>query len=65
MYILTDEPASGEQLEAFKALDDAFGTGEFSRGQAITVLVNTFEDASKADSLFQNLERGAYITEVE
>lgn len=63
MYILTDEPTGNLGREAFNALDDAFGTGKFSQGQAITVLANA--DLKGAESLFSDLVRGGYVTEVE
>jgi len=64
MYILTDEPRSGQSLDAFRALDNAFGTGEFSQGQAIATLANSLE-ASNAESLFRDLVSGGFVTETE
>ena len=64
MYILTNEPAGGLGKEAFDALDNAFGTGEFSQGQAITVLANALE-SSNAESLLRELVSGGYVTEID
>lgn len=64
MYILTDEPLGGQQANAFEALDDAFGTGEFSQGQAITVLKNALETPN-ADGLFRSLVQGGHVTETD
>lgn len=63
-YILTDEPPGGQRLDAFQALDDAFGTSEFSQGQALTVIGNSLETPNSG-SLFNDLLRGEYITETE
>ena len=63
MYILTDEPASGLRKEAFNALDDAFGTGEFSQGQAVTVLTNSGLDG--AEALLRDLVSGGFVAETE
>ncbi len=38
MYMLVSEPHSDEACRAFNALDDAFGTDEFSREDALKVL---------------------------
>lgn len=66
MFILTDEPAGGLRKEAFHALDEAFGTGEFSQGQAITVLANAdLGSAARAESLFRELVNGNFVTETE
>ncbi len=63
MYILTDEPAGGLRKEAFDALDNAFGTGEFSQGQAETVLANALGE--NAESLLRDLMNSGSVTEVE
>ena len=63
MFILTDEPAGGLRKEAFHALDEAFGTGEFSQGQAITVLANA--DLVGPEALFRELVSGQFVTETE
>jgi len=66
MYILTEEPGGGRQGDAFGALDNTFGTGEFSEGQAITVLSNELECGSnEASSIFARLISGGYVSEVE
>ncbi len=66
MYILTNEPASGLRKEAFNALDDAFGTGEFNQGQAVTVLANAdLGGTVSTESLLRDLVSSGYITEVE
>lgn len=64
MYILTNDPPGGLRKEAFDALDDAFGTGEFSQGQAETVLANSI-DTSAPESVFRDLVSNGYVTEVE
>lgn len=66
MYILTNEPTGSLRKEAFEALDNAFGTGEFSQGQAITVLANaSLGDTTSAESLFKELVSGGFVTETE
>ena len=66
MYILTDEPGSGKLGDAFSALDNTFGTGEFSKGQAITVITNELEcSAEEASSVFSKLESSSNISEVD
>ncbi len=61
MYILASEPASGIRAEAFAALDDAFGTEEFSRGQALTVISNAL--GTNGEAAFRDLENSDCITE--
>jgi len=66
MYILTAEPGSGRQGDAFSALDNAFGTDEFSEGQAITVLSNELEcGPNEALSIFSRLVSGGYVSETD
>jgi hypothetical protein len=63
MYILTQEPTSGQRLEAFNALDDAFGTESFTQGQAITVIENALgEDGTR---IFQDLVNSGCVSEVD
>lgn len=64
MYILTNEPQGGIGKDAFEALDGAFGTGEFSQGQALTVIANAVE-TDKAAAVFNDLVSGGYVTEVD
>ena len=66
MYILTDEPAGGLKKNAFDALDEAFGTSEFSQGQAVTVLANAdLGGSTGAESLLRDLVGSGCVTEVE
>jgi len=66
MYILTDEPSGGLRKEAFDALDNAFGTGEFNQGQAITVIANEgLGGTMGAESLLRDLVSGGFVTEVD
>ena len=66
MYILVNEPAGGIRKEAFDALDNAFGTGEFSQGQAVTVLANAeLGNATSAESLLRDLVNNECIAETE
>lgn len=66
MYILTNEPGGGRQGDAFKALDNAFGTNEFSEGQAVTVVVNELECTdSEALSVFSKLVSSGSVSEVD
>jgi len=56
MYILVDEPKGGQLAEAFNALDDSFGTAEFSEGQAVSAISLGMEvDDSRAVELLKNL----------
>jgi len=65
MYQLVDEPKSGTLAEAFGALDDAFGTGEFSEGQGVSAIALGMEvDDSRASELLRNLVARGCIEEV-
>ena len=66
MYMLVDEPTgSGPTKQAFDAIDDAFGTDEFSEGQATTAIMNSLGcEASEAGNLFDQLRRNDCISEV-
>jgi hypothetical protein len=61
MYILADRPTSKTLGDAFDVLDDAFGTGEFSKDQAIASLSNEGFTAAT----FQQLCDGDFITSVD
>lgn len=64
MYMLLDEPSGGESKEAFDVLDETFGSGEFTEGQAISAINIALEtELAKAQSLFNKLVRGDYIGE--
>ena len=66
MYILTDEPGGGRQADAFGALDNAFGTEEFSEGQAITVISNGLEcGPNEAASILSRLVSGGHVSETD
>lgn len=60
MYTLVDEPKGGVLADAFDALDDAFGTEEFSEGQAISAIALDLEvEDDRAAELLKNLvDRG-------
>jgi len=65
MYQLVDEPKGGTLAEAFEALDDAFGTGEFSEGQAISAIsLGMSVDDSRASELLRNLIARGCVEEV-
>ena len=62
MYMLVNSPKSGEQKEAFEVLDEVFGTGEFTDGQAInSIAVGLEVDADRAQSIFNLLVRSENI----
>ena len=65
MYQLIEEP-KGETLgEAFQALDDAFGTGEFSEGQGVSAIALGMDvDDSRASELLRNLVARGCVEEV-
>jgi len=66
MYILTEEPSGGRQSDAFGVLDNAFGTEEFSEGQAITVISNGLEcGPNEAASVLAGLVSGGYVSEID
>lgn len=67
MYILTDEPKGPSVLmtEAFTSLDNAFGTEEFTRAEAIHAIANTMDRGTTgAESLFMDLEARGCVTQV-
>ena len=56
MYALIDEPKGGVLKDAFNALDEAFGTEEFSREQAVSAIAMELEvDDARAEELLKNL----------
>ena len=56
MYILIEEPKGGTLLTAFEALDDAFGTAEFSEAQGVSAIALGMEVSdSRASELLHNL----------
>lgn len=64
MYVLLDEPSGGELKEAFEVLDETFGSGGFTSGQAISAISVALEvSSSKAQSLLKNLISKEYIGE--
>ncbi len=63
-YILLRDPESGALGEAFEALDRAFGTESFSKGQAQTVLYNEL-GSTDVEATLAKLSRGEYIGEVD
>ena len=65
MYQLVDEPKEGTLGEAFEALDDAFGTGEFSEGQGVSAIaLGMSVDDSRASELLKNLIARGCVEEV-
>jgi hypothetical protein len=58
MYILTDEPqGQGPVKEAFNAIDNAYGSEEFSDNQAVAAIVNSVGcSEAEATSLFSQLK---------
>ena len=65
MYQLVDEPKGGTLGEAFEALDDAFGTGEFSEGQGVSAIaLGMSVDDSRASELLRNLVARGCVEEV-
>ena len=64
MYQLVDEPKGGTLQEAFSALDDAFGTSEFSEGQGVSAIALGMDvDDSRASELFKNLVKRECVEE--
>ena len=66
MYILTDSPhePSIHLRETFDALDNAFGTDEFSGPDAIRAICRAMSiGALEATSLLRDLEARGYIAE--
>ena len=65
MYQLVDEPKGRTLAEAFEALDDAFGTGEFSEGQGVSALaLGMSVNDSRASELLRNLVQRGCVEEV-
>lgn len=65
MYMLVNSPSSGIQKQAFEVLDEVFGTGEFTEGQAINSIAVGLEiDNGQATSIFHNMVRTENIGEV-
>ena len=60
MYILTDEPRGHNA--AWEALDNVFGTEEFSREDAASVLTQT--GISDEYSVLNRLVNAGYVSEV-
>jgi len=68
MYILTDSPhePSIHLREAFDALDNAFGTNEFSGPDAIRAICRAMSIGTlEATSLLRDLEARRYITRAD
>jgi len=64
MYVLLNEPSGGDSKEAFEVLDETFGSGEFTSGQAVSAINVALEvGTSKAQSLFNKLVADDYIGE--
>ncbi len=64
MYILLNEPPGGETKEAFEVLDETFGSGGFTAGQAANAIGIALEvDSSKAQGLLNKLIAGDYLGE--
>jgi len=65
MYVLVDEPKGGQLADAFNALDDSFGTGEFSDGQGVSAIALGMEvEDSRATELLKNLVARGCVEEV-
>ena len=64
MYVLLSEPPGGESKEAFEVLDETFGSGSFTLGQATSAISVALEvSTSKAQSLANKLIAGDYVGE--
>lgn len=65
MLMLINEPANGQQKEAFNILDQVFGTSEFSEGQAVNSIAVGLE-ISEADAtqVLSTLKRNDAVGEV-
>ena len=56
MYVLLCEPSGRESKEAFEVLDETFGSGSFTLGQATSAISIALEvSSSKAQSLANKL----------
>ncbi len=65
MYMLTSSPAKGELKQAFDVLDEVFGTGEFTDGQAVnSIAVGLEVDNGQAQNIFNVLVRNENVGEV-
>jgi hypothetical protein len=65
MYTLAMEPKEGNLADAYKAIEDAFGTGEFTDGQAVSAICLNLEvDDARGYSLFKNLIERGCVAEV-
>lgn len=60
--MLIQEPPSGQNLEAFNALDDTFGADEFSEAQGIETLSQYFGE--EGTPYLSRLIQGGYVSEV-
>ena len=65
MLMLINEPANGQQKEAFNVLDQVFGTSEFSEGQAInSIAVGLEVSEADAKNILSTLKRTEAVGEV-
>ena len=65
MLMLINEPANGQQKEAFNVLDQVFGTSEFSEGQAInSIAVGLEVSEADATNILSTLKRTEAVGEV-
>ena len=65
MYMLINEPPSGELKEAFQVLDDVFGTNEFTEAQAVnSIQVGLEVETGHAQQIFNTLKRNDNLGEV-
>ena len=65
MFMLIKSPNSGQLKEAFDVLDEVFGTGEFTVGQAVnSIQVGLEVETGQAQTIFSTLKRNENIGEV-
>lgn len=66
MYILASKPSKdGTLSDAFDAIDNSFGTDEFSDEQAASAIALAMSvDDRKAEQLFKNLIDRSFVSEV-
>jgi len=66
MYILATEPSKdGTLSDAFDAVDNAYGTGEFAEEQAVSAIaLGMTVDDTRASQLFKNLVDRGFVSEV-
>ena len=65
MYMLVSSPKSKDQKEAFNALDEGFGTEEFTQGQAVNTIAVALEISEpQAGSMLTSLIRNNSVGEV-